>query len=362
MSMNPRPSGPACRACGRIVPADADFCPHCGEPTRRRSQAGGPSFIPLPFADSPEMFDNQSGGIPGAAAWPQSGAPTIPGAPAGPQSGVPGVPGAPAGPQSGAIHAPYALAGPQSGASGVPGAPAGPQSGAITPPHVPAGPQGWSSGQWPAYPGSGPLPPGSSGAFYPPSSSGAFPQGPSSGMPSPSPSGQVVGKAASTSIRAAKTGFSLFKLFAVLAVVGAVAGGTVAALALRHHHLPDGYLYEARSGTIVGVTYFDIQESWYGGDVSGTFYVGEADCSQDGQVQSENLTFNGTVSDDQIVLKFDVGFGISIDLTFARMGNTVVLDQAGALGFSVGVPTEDGTVFQGVSEPFDQVKASVCSG
>ncbi|GEM_PF-2765248 len=181
-------------------------------------------------------------------------------------------------------------------------------------------------------------------------------------MLSHSPSGQVVGQAASTSVRAARTGFSLFKLFAVLAVVGAVAGGTVAALALRHHHLPNGYLYEARSGTIVGVTYFDIQESWYGGDVSGTFYVGEADCSQDGQVQSENLSFNGTVSDDQIVLKFDVGFGISIDLTFARMGNTVVLDQAGALGFSVGVPTEDGTVFQGISESFDQVTAAVCSG
>ncbi len=389
MSFDQRPPGAICKRCGSFVSAERDFCQNCGYPVEKEPRRTTPLFVPVPFPNSPDM--------PGA--WPN-----VPATPFGPQGGAPGVPYAPASPQAGAPGVPYAPAGPQAGAPGVPYAPAGPQAGIPGVPHAPAGPQGgWPSGQLPhapVHPGSGAFPHGPSGPFHPGMPSGPVyppsgplpptqpvapgswtpppsqPMGPPSGQfpqwhpigtvpRAPSTTGQIAARTASTSIRAAKTGFSLAKLFIVLAVVGTVAGGSAVALAARHHNLPQGYLYQAQANQSAGFIYFDIQESWYGGSASGTIYDGYADCQAGGQVTDVNFPFDGSVSDQQILLNLKISvFGVSLgsySLTFSRMGNDAVLSQANLLGYSFSVSPQPDTTFHGVSESYDQVKQAACS-
>lgn len=143
---------------------------------------------------------------------------------------------------------------------------------------------------------------------------------------------------------AASAGFSLIKLVVVLAVIAGVTGSVVA---LRHHHLAEGYLYQ--DSTNSGLIYFHIEETWYGGDVNGTFYTPYlSSCQGGGQVKDVSLNFEGTVNDSQVVL-VEKAFGLTVfQATFSRTGEDLVLANTQVIGWTV--PQETTSVFKASSD------------
>jgi hypothetical protein len=172
--------------------------------------------------------------------------------------------------------------------------------------------------------------------------------------------GSGVATGANVAGAAAGAGFSVLKLVVVLAIIAGVAGSVVV---LRHHHLAEGYLYQDPTG---GLIYFNIQESWYGGDVSGTFYAPYvASCQNGGQANDLSLHFDGTVSDSQVVLEEKVlGFTVSKE-TFTRSGDDLL--WTGTELFSYTVPQTGNLDFKpssddGYNTAKQQLAQAACAG
>jgi hypothetical protein len=118
-------------------------------------------------------------------------------------------------------------------------------------------------------------------------------------------------------------------------------------LALRHHHLAQGYLYQnVQNGSMF---YLHIAETWYGGDVLGTFYTPYlTPCQQGGQVKEVPLGFEGTVSDKQVIL-IEKAFGATVfQATFSRVGDDLLLSQTQVVGWTV--PQDAAPVFKASSD------------
>lgn len=154
-----------------------------------------------------------------------------------------------------------------------------------------------------------------------------------------------------------RPGFPLLKLAIIVGVVIALVGGTVTVLLLRQHHLAQGYLYEGRGQLI----YFNVSESFYGGDVIGTFYPTTIACNTLQVVQNFNPHFTGTVDDQRLMLKDEDQDGAALTVTFLRQGENLVLSSASGILFAIVQPPSGAVFYPSSDAGYDQAKQSFCT-
>lgn len=314
MSQELRASFRFCPQCGGQLVVGANACPQCGFWVSDLLSTQSQTIVPAPLAG--EQPPTPSAALP---PMPSGTLPPTPSAvlPPMPSGTLPIVPSGGLMPAPSGGLAPDASAWLQTRPSGAfPPSPMPP-----TAPQAPGGPMPWGPPpDMPSFPTT--FPPGVSGPLVggAPTISGMYP-------------GVAVG--ARPAGKAARVGSTLLKMLIgfVLAFV-LLCGCAGLVLALRHHHLAQGYLYQnVQNGSMF---YLHIAETWYGGDVVGTFYTPYlTPCPQGSQVKEIPLGFEGTVSDKQVLL-IEKAFGaVVFQATFSRVGDDLLLSHTQVVGWTV---------------------------